>query len=561
MQLKPAGISFSVTLRLIAFALLAAASIFVLALVATFSSIKSLQAGNFQTASVKAKAAHYPVEILSALLRNKSNTIEAWRLGLQLAISMPNALNEAASSSQSENTVLDFNKLAVLFGQKSKEFNSFNKAVQNSLISKAFPTQTNEIDTASETLQSLAGLATNLSEKNQTWIIVLQNSDEIRASGGFAGSYITVPVIDGKISSFVVEDIYDADGQFEGYIEAPPGAKEYLSSNRGLRLPDANWHADFPSSADQMLQFFAFGNKQNVHGLVAVNLHLAEAVLGMLGPVNLPDYDALLTPDNLSQELRKGRDDFFPGSIQKKHILSQVAIAVVIELKSIGPTAVKDLGALLKQSVIEKNILAFARDPEMQIFIENLGADGSLLDPESDYLYLVESNVAINKANKGISRELAVNWDQQLIEVLLTFTNNNLPPEETSLSGLIPSQQEIENRNQAEHNGYINYQRVLMPQHWEVETINYRDNSLTKWDEEIIKDSHGNSYKQIGFLITLPEREQGSLEIKILPLRDKAPKSLILQKQPGTPSYEVSLTSPSEKITKHFVSDLVFPLE
>src|SRR5579859_7780532 len=98
-------------------------------------------------------------------------------------------------------------------------------------------------------LDDINTLAQILLTNTHRYVILFQNSEELRATGGFMGSYALVELQNGRLTKLDIQDIYQPDGQFYGFVEAPPGVKDYLSSGKGLRLPDANWSPDFPTSA------------------------------------------------------------------------------------------------------------------------------------------------------------------------------------------------------------------------------------------------------------------------------------------------------------------------
>lgn len=135
--------------------------------------------------------------------------------------------------------------------------------------------------TVRQTISALELLMTG----NHRLVVLLQNSDELRATGGFMGSYAVIELNEGVIHQLHVQDIYVPDGQFTGFVTAPPGAAEYLSSGKGLRLPDSNWYPDFPTSAQSVMQFFALGKETQIKTIVAINVEVVEELLNITGPI------------------------------------------------------------------------------------------------------------------------------------------------------------------------------------------------------------------------------------------------------------------------------------
>ncbi len=383
-----------------------------------------------------------------------------------------------------------------------------------------------------------------LSTGTHKYIAILQNSDELRATGGFMGSYAVLEIENGSLVTFVIEDIYDADGQFQGYVPAPAGVKEYLSSNNGLRLPDANWDPHFPKSAEHILQFFALGSRQDVDGIIAVNDHVFKSVLDLTGPVWLPDYQTSVTSQNLTTVLRAEREDFFAGSIQKKHLLAQFKNQLVSQLAASPPSAT-ELLELLKNETSQKNILVYSHSQPLQELAQKYHLDGSLFsNTSSPGLALVESNVGINKANKGVTRSVDIKKQGDTLAVTLTFTNTNKPPLATNLQAFVTPDFIKTASASATHLAYVNYQRALYPATWELTSISVGESTLETWNQEeyILEQDNNVKLTQVGFLIPVREKssEVATLTFK-LPTADEI-KSLELYRQPGIISPEVTIS-------------------
>lgn len=79
------------------------------------------------------------------------------------------------------------------------------------------------------------------------YLILNQNRDEIRASGGFPGSIIEFTLYRGRLTKYRTRDIYDVDWKLYPDRVAPPPGIDRLTDNFGLR--DANY---FPYLADNL---------------------------------------------------------------------------------------------------------------------------------------------------------------------------------------------------------------------------------------------------------------------------------------------------------------------
>ena len=378
--------------------------------------------------------------------------------------------------------------------------------------------------------------------QKQTWLVMFQNSNELRASGGFMGSYGLLTLDRGQISEFVIEDVYDADGQWQGLVEAPAGAEEYLSSGKGLRLPDANWAADFPSAAKQVKFFIESVKKIPIDGVIAINEQVFAELLQITGPIKLKDYQLTLTADNIDDLLQDRPQEFFPGSRQKVNLLDQTKTQLALTIKKLPAEQQKQLFQLLKKQFQQKNILIFSSNLTLEEKLVSLGLAGQLdnQDPTASLLYLLESNVGINKVNQWVERMVTLNFQEEEVILTLDFTNQA-------------------NQTQ-EKNGslYVNYQRLIIPQAWSVKTITVDDQTVT-WDQTEITTTNKTTFQQIGWLVVVKPKSQTQTQI-VLSYNGPKPPAVKLIKQPGLKetNYLVfgSKTNASFKLTQDYSLEL-----
>lgn len=393
-------------------------------------------------------------------------------------------------------------------------------------------------------LNEVAAALDTLLQGKHRYIILLQNSDELRPTGGFMGSYALVELDQGTMTTFEIQDIYVPDGQYQGFTQAPPGIDEYLSSGKGLRLPDSNWNPDFPAAAQEISSFFALGGVNAVEGVITVNLQVAEDLLRVLGPLHLPDYDQTVTAENLSILARLDRDEFFPGSQQKRQFLQALLTQFKISTADLTPQQLTTIAEILRKAAHQKNIQGYSTNPAVQAVIARNNATGMLSTQRSPrYLFLVESNVGINKANRLVNREVALNLQQDTTSLTVHFKNKN--PETTV---------------KAERGEYINYQRIFVPSSQRVHELVVNGEVLTSWDEQLITTSQNEQLKQIGFLVAVPAESDAEFSVKFMH-PELALGPLTLQKQSGLAPTIHHVTTPTHTHTLLLEADSILSLD
>lgn len=516
---------------------------FVFALNNTKQMVRQLQTGDINQAITSAQRAKPIVVFFNGITLFRVPDLKVWHAALNIPENISDiiATSESIGAQYQDTKQADLTTISQPIQQLSENISKIEERIDETWFLKdELPTDAVQLlHRAPEVLSSLENLLEYTSEGSQTWVILLQNTDELRATGGFPGSYALVNLQDGVITDIVIEDIYDADGQFKGYISAPAGISQYTSGNKGLRLPDANWWPDFPTSAQTMLQFFALGDKQKITGLVAINSSLVSQLLEITGPIELPDYNISLNSENMRQVLRSERGSFFPGSNQKKFVLNQAFTQFQRQVASMPNDKKVALALQLKQAITSKDIQMYSPQPDIEQIFAEFQLAGILqqnqiqlenCDCQPVSLLLLESNVGINKVNPFISRSVEVTVNDSSLTIQTQFHNAAAPMSQTELSGLLASSSATPAPRNG--NGYLNYYRVLIDPNYQVQNIVVGSQPITNWDDELLTTSNDQQLRQIGFVMGIPEKQTVTAKIE-LQTKQPVPSSFYIFKQSG----------------------------
>lgn len=346
--------------------------------------------------------------------------------------------------------------------------------------------------------------------KRREYLVLLQNEAELRPGGGFIGSFGILSFEGGHLLNFEVKDVYEADGQLKGHVEPPEEIKTYLGE-ASWYLRDANWDADFGVVAEKVKWFLQKELGREVDGVIGINLAVARGVLGAIGEVYVPDFDEKVNKDNLYEQAQFWSETkFFPGSNQKASFLGGLSGQVFEELK--------DLSAE-KRLVLAEATIDLLEKNEIQISLENteaaerlgnLGWDGAMWSGEcgvdrcmADYLYIVEANVGVNKANYFLYRNI-----EQLVDI-----------SERSVTRVLKINYENTSKNNNWPGGdYKNYMRVYLPVDINLAQVVLMDGnnvaSKKVYSRDELKIRQVGNKKEIGFLMTVPVGEKRIVEIR-----------------------------------------------
>jgi len=346
------------------------------------------------------------------------------------------------------------------------------------------------------------------------YLLLNQNSNELRATGGFIGSYVFLELYKGKLETVFVDDIHRIDGQNRYSDMELPTPLQEVTAYYGMR--DANWEPDFPTSARTIQKLYEQAGGGTIDGIVALTPQVISDVLTVIGSIYMPEYNINLTADNFIEKTQKHIEIEAQGDYNPKQLLVDVAPVVINRLIEANSRQINLIGQKLISSLITKDILLNFTDSQLESVVSNLNWGGEIqqVSPKDDYLYVVESNLGGNKSSGSIVREMSHNANVSangavLDSLEVTYTHDG--------TGEYP-----DGINK-------NYIRVYLPVGVKItETSGYDAN--TQIDMDIV-----NGKTMIGFWVTTSPKESSTIKMEyLLPFRlDNSHYRLVVQKQPG----------------------------
>ena len=312
-------------------------------------------------------------------------------------------------------------------------------------------------------------------EKPTSYLILLQNNYELRANGGFFGSYAILttgcqlPTANCQLPfSIRFQDIYVPDGALVGHVD-PPAPIQTAFKQGWFKLRDADWEPDFPTAATTIRWFLTKGNEINPDFLITLNLSTIEKIIAVLGDVYIPEYDLTLNHDNLYALLQNQSEiAAFDGSTQKKDVITAVGHAVIKKLSSLSGEAGSgsarefvQLARIVLDQLNHGNLLVNSTNEPVQKILEEKNWAGQLTTANcqlpnclTDTILLVETNLGANKANCCVERKTVhtISHSPYAISHLINLTLTNNSP--------------LENPDPPRFYGgnYISYLRFYLPE-------------------------------------------------------------------------------------------------
>jgi len=289
-------------------------------------------------------------------------------------------------------------------------------------------------------LRQLLGFSLNFlgAEETKRYLVIFQNSNELRPTGGFMGSFAVVDIARGKVKKIDVPGggLYDLKGSSQTNVAAP---KPLQLFSPAWQIWNANWFPDWPTSAAKIVWFYENNaGGSSVDGVISLTQDVVTELLKNTGPLEMKDYNKTLTADNFTQEVQAAVEIEYDKEENKpKQIIADMTPILLQRLISAdGQDYFKNILSL-SQALTEKKVLLYFVDPAEQAVVDRFNWSGRLqeITPEQDYLMIVHTNISGGKADGVIKNQIKhtaeVQADGSVIDTISLTRNHQGSPEKT----------------------------------------------------------------------------------------------------------------------------------
>jgi hypothetical protein len=247
--------------------------------------------------------------------------------------------------------------------------------------------------------------------ERRKYLVLFQNDNELRPTGGFLTAYSVIYIEDGKVTPEKSDDIYELDKKFNKKIPIPEELGRYLTTEKYWHLRDMNTSPDFKKSMNQFFEHYQNipGEPDNIDGIIAVDTQLLTDLIEVVGPINIPGYGTFSAEIDqrcdcpqiiyaLSEIITRPtpylRDD-------RKGILGPLMSTILTKIYSSPRTYMADLFNIALKDIEGRHIQMYFTDMEFQKAVETINAAGRLVanDSAQDSLAIVNANLGGAKSN------------------------------------------------------------------------------------------------------------------------------------------------------------------
>lgn len=262
-----------------------------------------------------------------------------------------------------------------------------------------------EYQAADDVLPSILGWG-----GERRYMILAQDPAELRPSGGYIGSVLFVTFRDGELVEREFLDVIKLD-ELKGhpFVEPPRALAAHLVGDGSWLLADAGWSPDFPTSAQDALRLYASeSGDTRIDGVISLTTFAVDRLLEVLGPVEVPGYDVVVNPGEVTLTGLRQTREFQPDG-SRKGFLSDLANVLIQRLFSLPGEQWVPMAQQLEVIGRQRQVMAWFRDPDERALMDRLGWSGRVRQDPGDYLLAVDANVAPSgKLNLVVDRAITL---------------------------------------------------------------------------------------------------------------------------------------------------------
>jgi hypothetical protein len=253
----------------------------------------------------------------------------------------------------------------------------------------------------------------------RNYLIEQVNPAELRAGGGFIGSYSILHADHGALTLIKSSgDAYDLMGSdsrprpgMPGYVKPPGPFLEFIPL-ASWSFVDSNFFPDFPSNAASGIQFVGPKLGIKIDAVFALDYYVVARLVALAGPTPVPGYNITLTGDNLVTTLLdwdlRAISDPYAGAVHKA-MLTSVSGPLLQRVVALPASQWPQLIASLNDMAASRHLQAWFANGDAQKAIDQYGWS-AVMKPKAatDYMMETEDNLGGTKANYFMDRHYKI---------------------------------------------------------------------------------------------------------------------------------------------------------
>ncbi|MDX9971202.1 MAG: DUF4012 domain-containing protein [Candidatus Gracilibacteria bacterium] len=240
-------------------------------------------------------------------------------------------------------------------------------------------------------------------EKPHKYLVLFQNNQEMRPTGGFIGSYALIDINKGYLEKMETHDVYDLRGLGDTQIDPPEDFRLFTSN---WRFRDSNYSPDFSLSAQKALWFLEAESGISVDTVIAINQGLLRDMLAITGPIQVGDFGKL-DSYNYDTVLSYVIESKMWGAEDPKHILKVFVPAFAKEI--MNEKYLSRVSGKIFRALEQKHIMFYSKDENLEALFDKFGVSGKQyqLQENEDYIQVINISSGGTKSDKLIEEKIS----------------------------------------------------------------------------------------------------------------------------------------------------------
>lgn len=246
--------------------------------------------------------------------------------------------------------------------------------------------------------------------EKRTILLVVQNSSELRPTGGFLAGIGFLTFEKGRLLDVTFMDIDSIDAQLTG-AERPPEPIRRLMGEDLWRARDANWNPDGPQAATHIERVVTRATGRSVDGTVFLTSQGIRRILSKTGPVLSPQGDEF-SAENIIERVT------FEGGVSLD--FGQTTEPLLDAVRGLRGSFTKDNAIRFALGILDaanhQELFLTVHQPDIAQALSLVGFDGAIGASTcpmqfhsarcmSDFLGVFDANLSVNRADYFLERE------------------------------------------------------------------------------------------------------------------------------------------------------------
>ena len=253
-------------------------------------------------------------------------------------------------------------------------------------------------DRATDAQEALASMITFAGgDGSRRYLVLSQNPDEVRPTGGFIGTYGVLTAVDGTLALERYEGIETWIHPRPDIVAAPAerGSPLRFDTRLAQSLANVNTSPDWPQAAQLATRLWERGGEQPVDGVVSFTPAFLARILGVVGSVSIESYGETVSADNVIERLDYYTHVAPPAPDgDRKDFVAVLAQAVMSKLFDAPASQWDGLAQSFGAAFGSREAMAWSTDTEVARVLADRGWDGAVPATTGDFVLPAEFEYA-----------------------------------------------------------------------------------------------------------------------------------------------------------------------